>query len=165
MVSLERLWNFTMREIIFVGTDEQTKNWLDEARAQIGVILEDLRLSYRIMTASDPFFVGSFRTQAQIQQTFEMKFEIAVDLPYKQDTIAVGSYNRHGNFFGRALNIRLTNGFPVCTACFGMGFERLALAFVSQHGLDVKQWPATVREALSSGFQISNHLRWRSPTG
>jgi hypothetical protein len=27
MVSLERIWNFTMREIIFVGTDEQTKAW------------------------------------------------------------------------------------------------------------------------------------------
>jgi seryl-tRNA synthetase len=148
MVSLERLWNFTMREIIFVGTAEQTKRRLDEARTHVGGILKDLSLSYRIMTANDPFFIDTFRKQTQIQQTFEMKFEIQADLPYKQDTIAVGSYNRHGNFFGRSLNIRLTNGSPAFTACFAMGFERLAFAFVSQHGLDIDQWPAAVRDAV-----------------
>jgi hypothetical protein len=146
MVSLERIWNFTMREIIFVGTDEQTKAWLDEVRDRIRTILQDLHLSYRVMTASDPFFIGVFRTQAQVQQTLEMKFEIHAHLPYKQDTIAVGSYNHHGNFFGRSLNIRLAKG-PACTGCFGMGFERLAFAFVAQHGLDTGRWPAAVRES------------------
>ena len=147
-----------MREIIFVGTDEQTKAWLDEARDRIRTILQDLHLSYRVMTASDPFFIGVFRTQAQVQQTLEMKFEIHAHLPYKQDTIAVGSYNHHGNFFGRSLNIRLAKG-PACTGCFGMGFERLAFAFVAQHGLDTGRWPAAVREALSSNVESVERLQ------
>jgi seryl-tRNA synthetase len=156
MVSLERVWNFTMREIIFVGTDKQTKAWLDEVRDRIRTVLKDMHISYRVMTATDPFFIDVFRSQAQVQQTLELKFEIQADLPYKRDSIAVGSYNSHGNFFGRSMNIRLADGFAACTACFAMGFERLALAFVAQHGLDTARWPPAVREGMSSYFPARN---------
>lgn len=150
MVSLERLWNFTMREVIFVGTDEQVRAGLDEVRGQIRAILADFNLSHKLMTANDPFFIGTFRDQAAYQAAYELKYEIRAWLPYKNDTLAIGSYNRHGDFFGRRLNIRLEDGSPAHTGCIGIGFERLAHTFVSQHGLDPAQWPRTVREAVGS---------------
>ena len=148
MVSLERLWNFTMREIIFVGTEDHVRTKLDEARDRIRPIFDEMELSYSVMTANDPFFIGTFRDQAAYQAAFELKYEIRALLPYKNETLAVGSYNRHGNFFGRALDILLEDGSPAHTGCLGIGFERLAHAFVSQHGIDVRHWPKAVRAAM-----------------
>ncbi len=148
MVSLERVWNFSMREIIFVGHDEQVSARIEEVRERIRPILNSLDLSYKVMTANDPFFIGTFRDQAAYQAAFELKYEVRAFLPYKADTVAIGSYNRHGDFFGRTLNILMPDGSPACTGCFGMGFERLALAFVAQHGIDPAGWPEPLRNAV-----------------
>ena len=150
MDSLERLWNFSMREIIFVGTQKQVDARLAEARARIREILGDLAISHRVMTATDPFFIGSFRNAAAYQNAFELKLEIRADLPYKGDTLAVGSYNRHENFFGRTLNIRLANGKPAYSGCVGLGFERLALSFIAQHGLEPNRWPHAARTGATN---------------
>lgn len=141
MVSLERVWNFTMREIIFVGDAEYVRTRLDEARERIRPLLAQLQLTHQVITANDPFFIGTFRNQAAFQAAFELKFEIRAHLPYKNDSIAIGSYNRHADFFGRTLNITTADGQPAHTGCIGIGFERLAHAFVSQHGLDPARWP------------------------
>ena len=167
MVSLERVWNFTMREIIFVGTDEQVSERIEAVRRAMRPLFEELDLSYNVITANDPFFIGTFRDQAAYQAAFELKFEVRADLPYKSDTVAVGSYNRHGDFFGRTLNIRLPDGSPACTGCFGAGFERLALAFVTQQGTDPQNWPAKIRKfatARSRAYKIKPiagaHCNW-----
>jgi seryl-tRNA synthetase len=148
MVSLERVWNFSMREIIFIGTEEQVNSRLNEVRGRIREILGDLLISHRVMTANDPFFIGTYRNAAAYQNAFELKLEVCADLPYKRDTIAAGSYNRHEDFFGRTLNIRLADGKPAHSGCVGLGFERLALAFIAQHGLDTNRWPSALREGL-----------------
>jgi seryl-tRNA synthetase len=150
MISLERTWNFTMREIIFVGSAEQVKRGLDRARACIKPILFDMGLNYRVITANDPFFVDTFKDQAGYQTAFELKHEIRADLPYKKETIAIGSYNRHRDFFGSKLNIMLDDGGPAHTGCIGIGLERLAYAFVSQHGLNRSLWPRALRSAIGN---------------
>jgi len=149
MNSLERLWNFTMREIIFVGTEADVRTRLDGVRERLRSVLEEFQITYKLVTANDPFFIGTFRDQAAYQAAFELKYEIRAALPYKSDTVAVGSYNRHGNFFGKTLGIRLADGSPAYTGCIGIGFERFALAFVAQHGLDPSNWPPAVRAELA----------------
>ena len=150
MISLERVWNFTMREIIFVGTDEQVRERIDAVRDAMRPLFEELDLSYNVITANDPFFMGTFRDQAAYQAAFELKFEVRAELPYKSDTVAVASYNRHGDFFGRILDIKMPDGSPACTGCLGVGFERLALAFVTQHGIDPGKWPEKIRQFATS---------------
>jgi hypothetical protein len=152
MVSLERSWNFTIREIICVGSDKQVKENLDLIRGRMSGVLEVMGLSYRIVTANDPFFVDTFKNQVAIQNALEMKYEIRADLPYKNDTLAVGSYNRHGVFFGKILNIRLPDGKPACSSCLGVGLERIAFAFVAQYGVDPQQWPEAVKNAVSGMY-------------
>ncbi len=156
MYSLERVWNFTMREIVFVGEDDFVTERLQAVRLAFAEVLKELDLTYSVMTANDPFFVGTFRDQAAYQAAFELKYEIRADVPYRKKTIAVGSYNRHGVFFGRALNIRNSDGSFASTGCFGLGFERVVFALVAQHGPDPKNWPAAIR-ALAEGVD-------RSPT-
>ena len=146
MRSLERLWNFTMREIIFVGEDDFVQERLAEARGLLRPLMDDLDLTYDTITATDPFFIGAYRDQAAYQAAFDLKYEVRASLPYKSDTLAVASYNRHGDFFGRILEIQNADGSSANTGCFAVGYERLALAILAQHGLDTTKWPAALRD-------------------
>jgi seryl-tRNA synthetase len=78
-----------------------------------------------------------------------LKFEIRAKLPFKNSTLAVGSYNYHQDFFGRSMNISLPDGSPAHTGCIAFGLERMAFAFLAQYGLDVGKWPDAVRKGMS----------------
>lgn len=157
MESLERLWNFTMREIIFVGTEEFVQDGLARAQVKMNEILDEMDLAYRIETANDPFFIGSYRDQAAYQNAFELKLEVRMPLPYKGDTLATGSYNRHRDFFGKSLNIKLPDGEYAETGCVGFGCERLAFSFIAQHGPDPSNWPRPVADYVAEA-----NARWHS---
>lgn len=145
--TLERMWDFTMREIIFVGPADFVLHNREQGRQRVAEFLQAIGLAYKVESANDPFFVGEFRKQAAFQNAFQLKYEIRARLPFKDSTLAVGSYNYHQDFFGRHLNITLPDGKPAHTGCVAFGLERLAYAFVSQFGLDPAQWPAPIREA------------------
>jgi hypothetical protein len=151
LTSLERLWNFTMREIIFVGPKEFVLENREIARQRMSKLLQEINLAYRVESANDPFFIGEFRKQAAFQSAFQLKFEIRARLPFKNSTLAVGSYNYHQDFFGRNLDIRLPDGSPAHTGCVAFGLERIAFAFLAQFGLDPENWPEAVREPYQSG--------------
>jgi seryl-tRNA synthetase len=148
LTSLERLWNFTMREIIFIGKGEYVLEQREIGRQKMTKILEELGLAYQVESANDPFFIGEFRKQAAFQSAFQLKYEIRASLPFSGKTLAVGSYNYHQDFFGRNLNIQLPDGSPIHTGCIAFGLERMAYAFLSQYGLDKKQWPPVVQEGV-----------------
>lgn len=154
---LERLWEFTMREIIFVGSLDYVlaqKRALTEASA---AFLDELEIGYEITTAADPFFVDNFVWQAAHQTRFDLKFELLVPLHYCGKKIAVGSINHHQDFFGRAFAIRLETGDAAHTACVGFGYERLMLAFLAQHGTDARNWPTAVTRGLGAEFAANAH--------
>lgn len=147
LTGLERLWDFNMREIIFVGPAEyvlRNRTTLVDLSAHF---LDELGLAYEISTATDPFFVDSYAVQAAYQQGFELKYELLAPLPYSGKKLAVGSINYHQDFFGRSFAIETSEG-PAHTGCIGFGYERLALAFVAQYGVDEKQWPDAVLRGM-----------------
>ncbi len=146
--SLERLWNFSMREIIFVGPKDYVLENREIGRQRMAGVLEKIGLAYQVESANDPFFIGEFRKQAAFQSAFQLKFEIRGLLPFKSSTLAVGSYNYHQDFFGRSLNITLPDGGPVHTGCIAFGLERIAFAFLAQFGLDPSQWPVYVADNI-----------------
>ena len=149
MTSLERLWNFTMREVIFVGDKDFVLENREASRRHMQTVFEEIGLAYRVESASDPFFIGEFRRQTAFQSAFQLKFEIRAALPFRSGTLAVGSYNYHQDFFGRNLNITLPDGSPAHTGCTAFGLERMAFAFLAQYGLDAQSWPAAVREGIA----------------
>jgi hypothetical protein len=148
LASLERLWNFTMREVIFVGSKDFILQNRETGRERMRSFFEEIGLAYRVESANDPFFIGEFKKQAAFQSAFQLKFEIRAALPFKQSTLAVGSYNYHQDFFGRSLNISLPDGSPAHTGCIAFGLERMAFAFLSQFGLEPSKWPERVRKFM-----------------
>ena len=149
LTGLERLWDFTMREIIFVGEAEYVLDCRKTCVDLCVQFLSELGLAFEIASATDPFFVDSYAVQAAYQQGFDLKYELLTPLPYSGKKLAVGSINYHQDFFGRSFEIQCAGG-AAHTGCIGFGYERLALAFVAQHGVDEKNWPAAVTRGMKA---------------
>jgi hypothetical protein len=150
LTGLERLWDFTMREIIFVGPKEYVLSQRRKAIDETASILDDWGLAYNIRSATDPFFIEEYSTQVGFQSSFDLKYEVQALLPYTGKTLAIGSFNHHQDFFGRSFNIKSASGEAVHTSCVGFGLERLVLAFLAQHGMDASLWPVAVTAALNA---------------
>jgi seryl-tRNA synthetase len=149
MTELERLWDFMMREVVFVGKPDYVISQRDRAIELTKALLEEWDLGYDIQSATDPFFIEGYSAHVAFQSAFELKFEIRADLPYQPGkTLAIGSFNFHQDFFGRSLGITNADGEPACTGCVGFGIERLVWAFLAQHGPDPECWPAPTRKAV-----------------
>ncbi|MGH3761089.1 hypothetical protein [Actinophytocola sp.] len=147
--SLERLWDFTIREIVFLGDRDDVLARRRRLMERTWELVEDLALDGRCVVANDPFFVDVGTTErVWSQHLLELKYELRMPLGAGRD-VAVGSFNFHDQFFGDSFGIE-SNGQAVYTACAGFGLERLAYAFLCRHGLDPDRWPDRVREALRS---------------
>ena len=148
MTMLERAWDFTMREVIFVGP----KDWVDERRqraiAEVQELVGEMDLDAWIETANDPFFATNFVAKRYHQLMTQAKFELRLMLPYANKSLAAASFNIHGDFFGRSFAIALDNGF-VSTGCLAFGVERWVWALFAQLGPRVSAWPMRVRQALA----------------
>ena len=149
MTGLERLWDFTMREVIFVGSAQDVLDQRQRAVDETAHLLDKWGLSYEIRSATDPFFIEDYASMAAFQLAFDLKFEILAPLPYKQTELAIGSFNYHQDFFGRSFNISDEGEEPIHTGCIGFGLERVVLAFLARHGLDAKAWPVAVAERVT----------------
>jgi seryl-tRNA synthetase len=145
---LDRLQSFRMREYVCVGTAEQIADFRRRWMTQAGELIGQLGLACRVSNASDPFFGrgGPLMAASQVEQ--ELKFELSVPVRSAEEPTACMSFNNHRDHFGAAWNLRLAGGAIAHTGCVAFGIDRLALALFATHGLDLPDWPASVREAL-----------------
>ncbi|RJO70848.1 hypothetical protein D5S18_27050 [Nocardia panacis] len=145
---LERLWDFTIREIVFLGSPEHAARSRDAVMRQSFALMEELGLAGRCEVASDHFF-GNAEVAERIfsQRMMELKFELLLPIAPGR-FIAAGSFNLHGRFFGESFDIDGPDGGPVSSGCVGFGLERLAYAFLCQHGIDTATWPESVRREI-----------------
>ena len=145
---LERLWDFTIREIVFLGTQEFV---LESRRAFMQAtfaLMEELGLRGFCEVANDPFFVTQ-DTAGKIfnQRLMELKYELRLQVDQER-TIAAGSFNFHERFFGETFKIHQADQTPILTACVGFGLERLVYAFLCQYGLNEAGWPQALKREL-----------------
>jgi seryl-tRNA synthetase len=147
-VGLDRLWDFTMREIIFVGTESFVN---DQRESSMGKVLEQLRewdVDCEIETANDPFFASMYASKTFWQMRGDLKYEMKLAIEPGPDgaerRIAAGSFNLHENFFGKTFTIT-AGGEPAFTGCTAFGIERWVLALFTQHGFEPERWPESLR--------------------
>ncbi len=135
MTDLTRLWEFTMREIIFIGEGEKVLAARARAMEIFWRLTEELDLSASLETASDPFFASDFKSLRFFQLANELKFELC--LPVTQEkSVAAGSFNYHESFFGNSFSIQTISGEPAHTGCAAFGLERFVNAILAQHSFN-----------------------------
>ncbi len=135
--NLARLTNFTMREVVFFGTNEYCLKKLKKVMNKTIKILNSVfDLSYEIVTASDPFFGRDSDMKRNAQLISESKYEIQALIPFNKTTISIGSVNNHGNVFFDRFNIKSREPELKFSGCMGWGYERILYAILAQKGLD-----------------------------
>ncbi|MGI8809466.1 MAG: aminoacyl--tRNA ligase-related protein [Acidimicrobiales bacterium] len=132
---LERQWSFSMREIVCMGTAEETSTFLESATAEVNRFVARIGLPLRWEHANDPFFRPSRNPQYLMQQVDPTKFELLFE-----ERLAIASTNLHHDHFGRAFDIS-RDGEPARTACIAFGIERWLSAFVHHFGAE-GPWPS-----------------------
>jgi len=144
MVGLERLWEFSMREIIFVGSAAGVRSRRRTSLMFAQALVDELGLVGQIEVATDPFFVSDASEKRTYQAGFQLKYELRLELPAEGKSLAVASFNIHDSFFGATFNIRFASGDTATTGCTAFGLERWAYAFLAQYGFDMHKWPYDV---------------------
>jgi len=147
-VPLERLWEFTMREIIVIGTRQQVEEVRQSLVRRVGALVDMLDLDASIETATDPFFATGDEARRLMQQAGALKYELQLAVDATGRTIAAASFNHHHDFFGTRFGIRLADDTPAHSGCVAFGLERWVLALVAQHGVDRDAWPNAARAWL-----------------
>ncbi|MEV8477581.1 hypothetical protein [Streptomyces sp. NPDC051173] len=146
--TLERLWDFTIREIVFMGARDEVLSARETFMRNVFALVEELGLSGFCEVGNDPFFCGTDTSQRiWSQRLLELKYELRLDVGPDR-TVAVGSFNFHDDLFGRNFGIQHGTDGPVRSACVGFGLERLVYAFLCQYGVDPGGWPTAVRTGV-----------------
>jgi seryl-tRNA synthetase len=145
--TMERLWDFSMREIVFVGDPAWIEQRRRETMTAVQGIVERLGLDAWIETANDPFFVTRFAAKRYHQLLTQAKYELRLALPYAGTSLAAASFNIHSDFFGRAYSVARGDGFA-STGCMAFGLERWVWALYAQHGPRIADWPAATKRTL-----------------
>lgn len=139
---------FRMREYVCMGSQDHVtdfrQTWMDRGQQ----IMAEVGLPVEIDVANDPFFGRAGKMLANNQRDQNLKFELLIPITSTSNPTACMSFNYHQDAFGSKWGLNLADGSVAHTACVGFGLERIALALFHHHGLDVDQWPASVRAAL-----------------
>ncbi|WP_405676578.1 hypothetical protein OG239_40555 [Streptomyces sp. NBC_00868] len=137
---LRRLWGFTMREIVCVGSAEAVRAHLDRHQERIAAFGAALGLSLDRQPATDPFFEkDGARTVMQLLAPVKDEY-------LHTDGTAVASTNNHRNFFGERRAIRHA-GRPAFTGCVAFGLERWVHALGDRFEGDLAAAHRAVRQA------------------
>jgi seryl-tRNA synthetase len=148
---LDRLYEFNVRELVFVGTEEYVRACRAKALPIVEELANFIDIDCQVQTATDPFFATVSAAKKFWQAAQEVKNEIkipALGNDGSQKLLACGSINLHGNFFGKRFDFTCANGEPAQTGCVGLGIERWVLAAFTQHGFDPQRWPEAVRNRI-----------------
>jgi seryl-tRNA synthetase len=148
-LSLDRLQSFRMREFVRIGSPEEIVDFREKWMAKAPLLAAELALPHSMDVANDPFFgrVGQVMAVSQRQQA--LKFELLIAYYPSAAPTACMSFNYHREHFGQVWGIRDDAGDLAHTSCVAFGIDRLAVALFANHGLELRKWPATTRQALA----------------
>lgn len=142
-----RLRCFRVRDIMVVGRREDCEMVLDSVFNSLVELIKAAGIYVRIETANDPFFGDETALKSVFQNSRHLKYEIITKLDESGPDLAIGSINRHQDFFAKAFDIRIHDKRAM-SACVGIGLERFAMALFAHWGTDISAWPDGARKVF-----------------
>lgn len=133
----ERLLDFSMREIVVIGSPEYILEVRERLMEKTRRFIEKMGLTANIRTATDPFFTAEYSPKLLLQQKFKLKYELNMELPRGKE-LSVGSFNYHGSHFIEDFNIKSASDQSLATGCIAFGVERFVYAIMVQKGLNAQ---------------------------
>lgn len=120
-----RLWDYTVREFVFVGESEYVREMLRKMMDRTLAYAKEITPKAKLVSSSDMFF-GCKRNEIKkkLQLANEKKFEVII--PIDGEDVAVASFNFHGNHF--SMPFHFDQHGSIVSGCVGFGIERWVLA-------------------------------------
>jgi seryl-tRNA synthetase len=143
-----RMQAFQMHEVVYVGPADDALRHRDRGLERGLAELRALGLDMDAVPANDPFFGRGGKLLAAGQLADALKIEGVATVSSDEKPTAIMSANYAQDHFGRDFAIETADGEVAHTACVAFGVDRITLALLRAHGLDLEQWPADVRESL-----------------
>lgn len=148
-----RMQSFRMQEVVYVGDERGAKAHRD-AGLRFGLeLLRGLGLEMEAVPANDPFFGRAGKVLASGQLEQELKIEGVTPICSRAHPTAIMSANCHQDHFGVPFGITAADGSVAQSSCVAFGIERITLALLTRHGLEVKEWPPEVATQLGLGWR------------
>lgn len=142
-----RLFEFSMREIVFIGDLEFVENTRNQIMDTVWSLFIELGLNGKIETASDPFYYSEDFAKGQHQLMANMKYELLVSTGKLEYSIA--SFNNMKGSLCKPFEITNENGELLNSGCVAFGIDRWVYTLLSEFGLDIELWPDRVKNRLS----------------
>ena len=127
---LLRQWEFSMREIVLVGSPAYVADVRTQLVELTPELARELDLDARLEIATDPFFVADAASARTYQAMRSTKLELKLGIDATTTTAAT-SFNLHGTHFTSRMAI---GDLVTETACIGFGLERWMAAIVARWG-------------------------------
>ncbi len=143
-----RLQAFRMRENVCLGDQVQVQTWRQLWMDRAMSLLRELGVAVELEIATDPFFGRGGKMMKANQMQDQGKFEILCPITSSEEPTAIASFNYHQDKFSSVFDIFLENEELAHSACIGFGLERCALALFAAHGMEIENWPESVRLEL-----------------
>lgn len=124
---LTRLWDFTVRELVFIGDSEFVKNELNNIKQEALKLALNITSDAKISRATDSFYPNKQNEiKSKIQKVNALKSELLI--PIKGKDVAVASFNFHEFHFSKPFYF--DNDNKIVTGCVGFGLERWVAACI-----------------------------------
>ena len=120
-----RFWDFTVREIVFVGKSDYVLNCLEIMKDFTMNYSNKIGLEVKLENALDSFYPNKKnRIKSKLQTSNSLKFELITKL--EDENVALASFNYHGTHFSQPFDFDQKG--EIVTGCVGYGLERWVAA-------------------------------------
>lgn len=144
--SQKRLSSFSMREIIFLGSEDFVEEIRMKLLKKTEVFVNKLGLKFKIEQAQDPFFLPLSKGKQLLQRLHPYKYELHSESK-NGESLAISSFNNHSDFFIKKLNIKLKTK-KNASGCVAFGIERWVWSFLATYGDKPSYWPKALTADL-----------------
>lgn len=125
-----RIWDFTVREIVFVGTNDFVQQNLAQIKKITLDYINKIGLDAELRPANDNFYPSTRNNiKGKLQLSNSLKDELVCKIDGEE--VAIASFNTHGYHFSKPFNF--DNNGSIVSGCVGYGLERWVAALKSRN--------------------------------
>jgi len=118
---IQHFWDFTVREVVFVGSESYVRESLDDLERFIYEYAQKISTKVKMEQAFDHFYDdGNAKAMQKFQINNKVKRELLVTV--KDREMALASFNFHGTHFSK--NFNFDQNDTIVSGCVGFGLER-----------------------------------------
>lgn len=119
-----RLWDFSVREIVFAGNKEFVLGNLEHLKIECEKFCEKIGLPINVIASSDHFYPTKKNlAKSRLQKQNLFKYELVTEIDGQK--VSLASFNFHDKHFSKPFQFDCNNKV---TGCVGFGLERWVTA-------------------------------------